>query len=150
MIFWIVLFILIILLLFMTAACFLLIKRLGRAKREQQNSYHYKRVSRQIIFKLINDPHFLEKTLLEKNYNKIAIYGNNDYSNLMIDLLKSTEIEIAYMITSEWSASAKGVKLVEKGEERVDATINVTERKKTSLDGHYQGEYLSFYDLIYN
>lgn len=134
----------------MTAACFLLIKRLGRAKREQQNSYHYKRVSRQIIFKLINDPHFLEKTLLEKNYNKIAIYGNNDYSNLMIDLLKSTEIEIAYMITSEWSASAKGVKLVEKGEERVDATINVTERKKTSLDGHYQGEYLSFYDLIYN
>lgn len=92
----------------------------------------------------------MEKRLVEKNYNKIAIYGNNEYSNLMIDLLKFSEIEIAYLITPKWSASAKGVKLVEKGEERVDATINVTENKKASLDGQYQGEYLSFYDLIYN
>ncbi len=150
MVFWIVNFILIILLFFITVICIQLIKRLGRLKREQQKSNNYKRVSRQIIFRLINDPHFLEKRLVEKNYNKIAIYGNNEYSNLMIDLLKSSEIEIAYLITPEWSASAKGVKLVEKGEESVDVTINVTDNKKTSLDGYYQGEYLSFYDLIYN
>lgn len=150
MIFWIIIFILIILLIFITAICFHLIKRVGRLKREQQKSNNYKRVSRQIIFRLINDPHFLEKKLIEKRYQKIAIYGNNEYSNLIIDLLKSTEIEIAYLIVPEWSVSVKGVKLVEKGKEKVDATIVVTEDKKTLLDGCYQGDYLSFYDLIYN
>lgn len=150
MVFWILNFILIILFFFITVICIHLLKRLGRSKREQQLSNHYKRVSRQIIFKLINNPHFLEQRLREKKYSKIAIYGNNEYSNFMIDLLKPTEIEIAYLISPKWSASAKGVKLVEKGVESVDVTINVTDNKKTSLDGYYQGEYLSFYDLIYN
>lgn len=150
MVFWIVTFILIILLIFITAICFYLIKHIGRLKRDLQKNNNYKRVSRQIIFRLIDDPHFLEKRLNEKNYNKIAIYGNNEYTHLIADLLKSTGIEIAYVIAPEWSVSAKGVKLVRKGEEEVDATIVVTENKKSSLDGCYQGEYLSFYELVYN
>lgn len=150
MFYWIIIIILIILFACSAGLCVFLLKRQGTLKRQLQQSYDYKRVSRKIIAKLTEDPKFLEEYLRENSYRKIAIYGNNEYTDLIIDLLKQTEIEVAYVIASQWSVSAKGVKLVKKGEDKVDATIVVTENNKSSLDGDYQGEYLSFYDLLYN
>lgn len=142
--------VLIILLFFSGAGCIYMIKKQGALKRSLQSANNRKRVTNRIISRLKNDPDFLEKKLNERNYKKVAIYGNNEFTELVIDLLKGSGIEVSYVVTGEWSVSVKDVKLVKNCESDVDATIVVSDNKKEEIEGKYKGEYLSFYDLLYD
>lgn len=142
--------ILCIMLIIISILLFYFIKRYGNLKKILQQNNDYKRVKNRIIFQLIENPHFLEQQLKQGNYNKIAIYGNNEYADLVIDLLRGTGIEIEYMLVEDWSVTTKNVILLQEAGPEVDATINVTEKDKDSLRDKYKGDYLSFYDLLYH
>lgn len=125
----------------------IILKKINNLKRDLQNRYIEIRNLKLWISKKINNPEYFKDYFSNKNIKKVAVSGNNTYSDILIEELINAGIRIEYIIAPLWSTNPYGIPMYSDIQKQIsiDAIVS-TSIPREVYDNH---TVISLFDILY-
>ena len=123
-----------------------ILKKIYSLKQNLQKSSADIRNLKLWISKKKSNPDCFKDYLRNKKIEKVAIVGNGVFTDILIEELLESEIDILYIIGSTWSVNIYGIPVLSQPEKKVDAIITTS----TSKEKYDNYKIISIFDILYN
>lgn len=125
----------------------IILKKYNKLKRDLQKRSIEIRNLKLWIIKKSNNPEYFKNYFSKKNIKKVAISGNNKYTELLIEELVNAGIYIKYIIAPVWSINTYGIPMYS----NIQKNINVDAIVSTSISKETYDNYnvISLFDILY-